>query len=580
MVEELLKVLANRTNQDILNLLTVEPTYPRKIADLLSLAETEVARRLRQMEKLDLVSSQWSYIGKNVKLYQLVADRVEVTIAAEGIRVDLHERGSGRVVHAGVQRLVMHLPEPEEFVGRAVELEGLKGDRPVAIVEGMPGIGKTSLLATFARSRGADPVFWHSFRGVESLNWLANRLGLFLAQNGHTQLLEAVEQGADAADKRALLLEALDLTSVTVVLDDVHKIEDPVVKDFLTDAIHHVRHGRLVVGARERPAHNPSAGHVRLLELRGLDDDAVGEFLQRKELPLPEHLLPRLRSEVGGHPLALNLFVEAVKAAGGDAEAMLDGVPERDLEEYLLREIYGHLEDDERRVLGLASLFRGSFTHADVLAMSSRNPQGVLLRLRRRLLVQALDHEYALHEIIRNFFYSLLHDKARLHSKLADHYLGKGTLEGRLEAMHHMLAADQRDRVLKLLEENLDLREFDLIDAGYQNLYMDTLDLFDEAKVASARTWGLIQDEKADIWFHRADYPRAMDLYEAAEALFAQVGDDGRVADVAWKRAMCLGRLGRPDAALELCQATLSEGAPDDTARRRLEELSGALRQG
>ncbi len=579
MVEELLKVLANRTNQAILNLLTVEPTYPRKIGDLLSLAETEVARRLRQMEKLDLVSSQWSYIGKNVKLYELVSDRIQITIAAEGIRVDLHERGSDRVVHADVQRFVMHLPKPEEFVGRAAELEALKGDRPVAIVEGMPGIGKTSLLATFARSRGGDAVFWHSFRGVESLNWLANRLGLFLAQNGHTPLLEAVEVGADPADKRELLLDALDLEGVTVVLDDVHRIEDPVVRDFITDALHRVRRGRLVVGARERPAHNPSASHIRLVHLQGLDDEAVAEFLQRKELAVADRLLPRLRDEVGGHPLALNLFVEAVKAADQDAEALLDGVPERDLEEYLLSEIYGHLADDERRVLGLASLFRGGFTHDDLLAMSSRNPHGVLLRLRRRLLVQALDHEYALHEIIRNFFYNLLNDKAALHVKLADHYLAKGTLEGRLEAMHHLLAADNRARVLKLLEENLDLREFDLIDAGYQNLYLSTLELFDEAEVSGRRTWGLILDEKADIWFHRADYEQAMLFYESAQAVFAEVGDDGRMADVAWKRALCLGRLGRPDAALELCQVTLTEGTPDDTARRRLEDLTKVLRR-
>ncbi len=577
MVEELLKVLANRTNQDILNVLRIEPTYPRKIGDLLSLAETEVARRLRQMEKLDLVSSQWSYIGKNVKLYQLVTERIEITIGAEGIRADLHERDTGRVVSAGIHRLVMHLPAPEEFVGRHAEMAALQGVHPVVLVEGMPGIGKTSLLASFARARGSDAVFWHSFRGVESLNWLANRLGLFLAQHGHPQLLEAVERGAETADKRNLLLEAMDLEELTIVLDDVHRVEDPIVRDFLADAVNHVRRGRLVVGARERPPHNPSASNIRLIEMRGLEDEAVSEFLQRKELTVPEDLLPRLRDEVGGHPLALNLFVEAVKSAGGDVEAFLDGVPERDLEEYLLQEIYGRLEDDERRVLGLASLFRGTFTHEDILALSSRNPHGVLLRLRRRLLVQALDQEYAVHEIIRNFFYNLLQDKPRLHAKLADHYLAAGTLEGRLEALHHLLIAGQRNRVLKLLEENLDLREFDLIDAGYQNLYMKTLELFDRAEVGDDRMWALIVDEKADILFHRADYQAAMGLYERAESLFAKVSEDARVADVAWKRALCLNRMGKADAALEVCQVVLREGAPDETGRRRLQDLTSQL---
>ncbi|MGQ0535159.1 MAG: hypothetical protein ACT4PT_03705, partial [Methanobacteriota archaeon] len=184
MSEEVLKVLANRTNQAILNLLAVEPTYPRKVGDLLSLSETEVARRLKHMESLGLVASSWQYIGKNVKLYRLVASSVSLRFTAGGLRMEL-STGNAKATTEVLTPFLMSVPVPTEFVGRSRELSTLADGGRVVIVEGLPGIGKTSLVAQFAHeSAKTRSVFWHSFRGVESLTWLANRCAVFLAQHG------------------------------------------------------------------------------------------------------------------------------------------------------------------------------------------------------------------------------------------------------------------------------------------------------------------------------------------------------------------------------------------------------------
>lgn len=580
MAEEVLKFLANRTNQGILSLLRVEPTYPRKVADLLSLSETEVSRRLKQMEGMGLVEGEWAYIGKNVKLYKLLTDKVHLQITPEGLQLELSSTDGPAARTALVNPITNPLPEPEAFVGRRGELEELRGEETVCVIEGMPGIGKTSLVAQYARDvRSQRPVFWHSFRGVESLNWLANRLAVFRAQNGDRALLEATEAHLEPADLREAVLRGLDDEAFVIILDDVHTLQDEEVSTLISDAIARVRQGKLVVSGRERPRYDPTLGHVKLLHLGGLDDEAVGAFLEQKGIDLDADLLPLVRQEVGGHPLALNLFLEAARDLGVEPRELLDRIPESNLEDYLLQEIYGALSENERRVLSIASVFRTSFAIDDLRVLSTKNPEGALFKLRKRLLLQGLEGEYQLHEVLRNFFYNLLEDehKRTLHAKAAKHYLGTGTLEGRLEAMHHLLAADKRDRVLRLLEQDLDLQEFDFIDAGYQNLYLSILELFTQAEVGDDRRWALIEDEKGDILYHRSEPKAALAHYEAAVALFDAEGDAERLADLAWKRALCHQRLGNDKTARKLIEEGLEVAPEGGIERERLEELKTQL---
>jgi tetratricopeptide (TPR) repeat protein len=576
--EELLKVLAHATNRAILNLLAVEPTYPRKIGDLLALPETEVARRLKHMEALGLVGGTWTYIGKNVKLYRLLVRHVLLDLGPEGLRLELVPPDGEARRSVLLNPFEATVPAPAQFVGRESELGALAGPEAVVLVEGMAGIGKTSLLALFAQAEaGSRPLFWHSFRGVESLNWLANRLAVFFAQHGHPALLEAIQQNAELADRRELMLQGLDDERWTVVLDDAHRIEDDAVRSFVEDAIERVHRGRLRVAGREPLRRVPSRERVRVLLLAGLTDEEVTRFLRLKEVELAPGLLPRLRDEIGGHPLALNLLLETAREQGQGLERLLDRIPEKNLEEYLLQEIYTVLADDERQFLTLASLFRTSFELGDVAALTSQGLEHALFKLRRRLLVQPYDGRYVLHEIIRNFFYRHLQDKPRLHTKAAGHYLALGTVEGRLEAMHHYLQAGRRDVVLDLLKQNLDLKEFDYIDAGYHHLYLSVLELYSADEVKDPRRWALIEDEKGDIRYHRGEFQKALAHYDEAVAYFEPAQDTERQADLAWKRALALRRLDQLAEAMAACEEGLRLPLTQDQGRQRLEALRAEL---
>lgn len=565
------------TNQRILCLLAVEPTYPRKIGNLLAISETEVARRLRRLQGFGVVESSWDHRGTNVKVYRLVANRLEFTIQPQGLEFTVRSAAGPRLQSFVVLPFAFSVPQPLAFVGRSDELGVLGGPEPVVVVEGIAGMGKTALLSRFVQSLPRErPLFWHSFRGLESLSWLASRFAVFFAQHGNPNLMAAIDQGEDLANRRQILLRSLDDERYVIVFDDVHRIEDPSVRQFLTDAINGLQRAKLVAAGREPPRFDAALPGRRVLRLGGLQDEDVKAYISQKHPGADATLLHKIHDEVGGHPLALALLLEAAAEDRVPLARLLDRIPERNIEDYLLEEVVASLPEDDRQVLTLASLFRDRFSAEDLAAVSKRLPEYVLPRLRHRLLIQPVGSEYVLHEVIRNFFYTLLQDKPALHAKAAAHYAGLGTIEGRLEAMHHFLIAGRRDRVLELVEENLSLQDFDFIDTGYQNLYDAVLAQFRREEVLNPRRWAIVLDERGDIKMVQGQPEAALAFYRDAAA---HLGTKERelAAELARKQALALQRLGRADEARSLLGPVVGRGGRGGPRWARLSRLAREL---
>jgi tetratricopeptide (TPR) repeat protein len=76
---------------------------------------------------------------------------------------------------------------------------------------------------------------------------------------------------------------------------------------------------------------------------------------------------------------------------------------------------------------------------------------------------------------------------------------------------------------------------------------------------------------------HQGDAARALPVHQEALTLFAKLGDADRCADLSWKIALSLEKLGRHAEAIDTCGAALL-GAPQGIARTRLGELMAQLR--
>lgn len=577
MSRDRIEAVVNRVNQRILQELAVEPSYARRLAQVIGTAESEISRRLRRLEELGIVESSWEHIGKNVKMYRLVVEEVAVRFDPEGVHVrvtDLEDRTETERV-AGPER--EGLPETDGFVGRDEELDLLTGEEAVVVVVGMPGIGKSQLLARYARQIPGDRrLLWHRFRGPESLIWLARRIASVAGPELRSRLLERIPQGPEPVELVQAIRDVLDAGDLVLILDDVDRIEDDDLATLVEDLVRDPPPAKVVVAARERPRYDPSREGVAVIRLEGLDDEAVAEVLADHGHDPTDTLLRRIRDEVGGHPLALNLLLEAASGHEGGLDAILDRVPESDLEAYLLDELHDQLSDAERSVLALASLFHDLFTADDLAVLTDRRVEPILFTLRRRSLVLASEEGHRLHETVRNFYYELLEDRASRHAALARHLADRGDLEARLEAMDHWLRAGRPERVFRMIREDLDLEEVDYVGAGYQHLYRRVLDRLDPDDAPDAHTRALVHDEIGDVHLVLGEPDVARDHHEEAWSHFAGDGDEERVADLAWKRALALRDLGETERAVDLCKRGLDSGA-EGRARRRLERLADEL---
>lgn len=155
---DLLKVLANGTNREILTLLRAEPTYPRRLAELVGITEGEAQKRLRLLEELGVVKGQWVHVGKNVKRYTLEAKALRIEVGPDGLALHLEGEGVARgpVKLAPSQEAV---PSADHVVGRDAELAALGqvlGTKGAVAVLGIAGTGRAaSPRASRCRSRAA-----------------------------------------------------------------------------------------------------------------------------------------------------------------------------------------------------------------------------------------------------------------------------------------------------------------------------------------------------------------------------------------------------------------------------------------
>lgn len=443
------------------------------------------------------------------------------------------------------------IPRPAHFFGREMEgkmiSEWMKHQTGATlVVQGMPGIGKTSFVAQFLSDAGnLDAVHYFSIRPWCSLRALLMPLSVFFEDNGKRELRAYLEENKslDISEVEYLILRTLsDIGGVILTYDDYHNSSEEVQTFFkmLHDLIRETKCKLIVIGRTVNPFYDRKEAAVQktVLEftLEGLDQEST--LALAGEVGVPDKYLEEIFTHTRGHPL----FVELL-AAGGTPETNMD------IEKFIKDEFMNTLGGQELEALKYMSVHRYAVERRALTAH-----QKVLAGLvRESILKQSEGDFFELHDMIKTAVYRNLsvNELERFHTKAAEHYLESYSTDNLMEALHHLMAAgkpleackvilDREEKLLDsdrmaelahalgiLLAKNIEMNKQDkarlLFMHGHALSFLgewdDAIMCYNRAMVLAAKNKRLAMKSKAGI----AEISLMRNNYSIAQSLFEDI---------------------------------------------------------
>jgi tetratricopeptide (TPR) repeat protein len=375
-------------------------------------------------------------------------------------------------------------PAIRTFFGREQELEKLNGlfssqTVKAIMIYGIPGIGKTTLLAKFTQDiRDRINVFWFKVHEWVDFKGMLKPLSEFLSQIGRKNLENYLTQTESPVLGEVCHILETDLrgSNTLLIFDDINK-GDKGVKELLGAMLSSIEGlpGIWMIGsAREMQSfYGRSAvfrGLVLEMQLEGLDRDS--SYLMMRTRSLPEGNLESLFNITNGHPLFLELIDDPKLALG------------KNIRMFIEQEVFSRLDISERRIVGIAAIFRypvmidAFFSMEEEIQNESRGmnvglePSDYTISyetvdslIGKSILHESVGRMIGMHDLMREFVYARLTPRQRniYHKAAARFYLKDNSAPSSVEALYHCLMAKEYTIAINIAAGN----GRDIINHGY-----------------------------------------------------------------------------------------------------------------
>ncbi len=404
--------------------------------------------------------------------------------------------------------------KPHHFFGREEELrelrEGLRGDVRLFLIQGIAGIGKSSLVSTaIGDIKQENNIFWHEITEWDDANTILLLLSQFFSEGGASMLSSYLkrEKTPSLTEVSLIIRDSLKkLGSTVMVFDDLQNASGDV-RNLLrlismligeADLLHLIFLSRKALEDITPPGADRKM--VREMKLSGLDSVAAGEIL--KERNISKEFWPDIIEKSGGHPLALELFSPSPDTPSGE-----------NVEQFIRKELMSTLDSGERELLFRIAIFRNgaipSALHLNMRQMEQIN------NLIVRGLLTVIDGRYRTHQLIRSFILSRMGGdmKKRLHSAAASFFLSQPVPDSPkiLEAIYHQMMAEDHYHAAHTIAR-FGPR---LINDGFSGQLLELMEKFPEKDETTipAHIERRFIDMKARIYSLKGQYDNALALY-------------------------------------------------------------------
>jgi len=510
---DILRLVGSTRNSAILSALATGPRYTRELARQLGRSEGDVSRRMRSLERADLIEGRWNRIGrKNVRLYRLKVRRFEVSIEEGGYHIRSQALGSTLVPWPKPQTLPVRTP----FFGREEELATLQDPTVrVHMVIGLAGMGKTSLAVELAHRIGPGNVLWHTVSPIDTADRLAGEAAFWTAEKEDRPLPEDGWPPPDPVEALRKATDGLSRSRATVILDDYHKVSHDGIHEVVRQWQRNPNGPRVVVLSRVRPPFDVNPA-TRVISLHGMGLDASRALIQSRGLVLTDDEMRRLQRTYGGHPLSLVLSTRPGSPSGVHTEPV---------GEELGRQAAETLDVQSRKILIALAAVRRSL-EMDVIAELTgvEEPSLYLALLERRALVRRVGGGYGVHDVLRDALSLEATAKKDLHRRAMKRYLASTDAEDSVEALFHATQAGDLAVVGSLLEAQLLTEAEPLIYNVNADVYLDLLDRIPIDRM-SRRLQILVHYARGILSNLKVRTADEVSEFEVARALAEEVGE-------------------------------------------------------
>ncbi|WP_198351141.1 helix-turn-helix transcriptional regulator [Flavisphingomonas formosensis] len=404
-------------------------------------------------------------------------------------------------------------------------------DRRLTVIHAPAGYGKTSLLSQW-RQRFSDSktrVLWVT---LDSDDGDVSRLGQYvaLAIDGGDSRLHELEAGRDAPPRAILsaIINALrrDERRVVLILDDLHRAENPQVSEFLKALIRLApANSHFVVATRDYPRLDQAilAAEDQLLELstddlRFSNPEAEAMLARTGEVALGGEDVRAIMERTEGWPIALQLTYVSLRR-GIDRSQIIGRVTGAtpDLARYLSEQVLMTLPA-ESQALVIRTALLDRLTGDTVNLLCDRQDGWVVLeRLEQQgvLLVPAADRQsYRYHQLFADYLRERLARSdptlfRALHRRAAEWFGRRGEP---VDALNHAIMSEDEELIALVLEMAGGWR---LIPAGLQVIVERSLARI-SSHIVQARprlllVYVYLQMKRGELGRARSDFNRFSD---------------------------------------------------------------------